>query len=184
MPKLIDSNAPAVSPRRARSRRLLRLALGVMGMWAILPTLVGHRVVVINTSPSVAPGLYLWSANEPTVGQIIDFRIPDFARPYVQERTGNNGENWYILKPIAAGPGDRVDTTGEWLVINGHKLAPMPPPTDSSGRPLPVWRQSRVLGADEFFVFSDRIPNSFDSRCYGPIRRQHIETVRRALITW
>jgi conjugative transfer signal peptidase TraF len=184
MPKLIDSNAPAVSPRRARSRRLLRLALGVMGMWAILPTLVGHRVVVINTSPSVAPGLYLWSANEPTVGQIIDFRIPDFARPYVQGRTGNNGGDWYILKPIAAGPGDRVDTTGEWLVINGHKLAPMPPPTDSSGRPLPVWRQSRVLGADEFFVFSDRIPNSFDSRCYGPIRRQHIETVRRALITW
>ena len=184
MPKLIDSNAPAVSPRRARSRRLLRLALGVMGMWAILPTLVGHRVVVINTSPSVAPGLYLWSANEPTVGQIIDFRIPDFASPYVQGRTGNNGGDWYILKPIAAGPGDRVDTTGEWLVINGHKLAPMPPPTDSSGRPLPVWRQSRVLGADEFFVFSDRIPNSFDSRCYGPIRRQHIETVRRALITW
>ena len=184
MPKLIGSNAPATSARRARSRRLLRLALGVMGLWAILPTVVGHRVVVINTSPSVAPGLYLRSASEPAVGRIIDFRIPDFARPYVQERTGNNGENWYILKPIAAGPGDRVDTTGEWLVIDGHKMARMPPPTDSNGRPLPVWRQCRVLGADEFFVFSDRIPNSFDSRCYGPILRQHIETVRRALITW
>ena len=184
MPKLIGSNAPATSAHCARSRRLLRLALGVMGVWAILPTLVGHRVVVINTSPSVAPGLYLWSANEPTVGQIIDFRIPDFARPYVQGRTGNNGGDWYILKPIAAGPGDRVDTTGEWLVINGHKMAPMPPPTDSRGRPLPVWRASCVLGPDEFFVFSDRIPNSFDSRCYGPICRQHIETVRRALITW
>jgi len=184
MPKLIGSNAAATSAHRARSRRLLRLALGVMGIWAILPTLVGHRVIVINTSPSVAPGLYLRSASEPAVGRIIDFRIPDFARPYVQGRTGNNGENWYILKPIVAGPGDRVDTTGEWLVINGHKLAPMPPPTDSSGRPLPVWRQSRMLGADEFFVFSDRIPNSFDSRCYGPIRRQDIESVRRALITW
>jgi conjugative transfer signal peptidase TraF len=184
MLKLIGSNVPATSARRARSRRLLRAALGGMGMWAILPTLVGHRVIVINTSPSVAPGLYLWSASEPTVGQIIDFRIPDSARPYVQGRTGNNGENWYILKPIAAGPGDRVDTSGEWLVINGRKMAPMPPPTDSRGRPLPVWRENHVLAADEFFVFSDRIPNSFDSRCYGPIRRQQIETVRRALMTW
>jgi conjugative transfer signal peptidase TraF len=184
MPKLIGSNVPATSARRAPSRRLLRLSLGVMGVWAILPTLVGHRVIVINTSPSVAPGLYLRSASEPTVGQIIDFRIPDNARPYVQGRTGNNGENWYILKPIAAGPGDRVDTTGEWLVINGHKMAPMPPPTDSSGRPLPVWRQCRVLGADEFFVFSDRIPNSFDSRCYGPIKRDEIVAVRRPVMTW
>jgi conjugative transfer signal peptidase TraF len=184
MPKLIGSNVPATSARRARSRRLLWLALGVMGVWAILPTLVGHRVVVINTSPSVAPGLYLRSASEPTVGRIIDFPIPDSARPYVQGRTGNNGENWYILKPIAAGPGDRVDTTGEWLVINGHKLAPMPPSTDSSGRPLPRWRNRRMLGPDEFFVFSDRIPNSFDSRCYGPIRREQISAVRRALIIW
>jgi len=77
-----------------------------------------------------------------------------------------------------------VDTTGSFLVIDGRAIAPMPPNTDSAGRPLPVWRQSRVLGADEFFVFSGRIPNSFDSRCYGPIRREHIESVRRALITW
>jgi conjugative transfer signal peptidase TraF len=184
MPKLIGSNAPATSDRRARSRRLLRLALGVMGLWAILPTVVGHRVVVINTSPSVAPGLYLRSASEPAVGRIIDFRIPDNARPYVQGRTGNSGENWYILKPIAAGPGDRVDTTGEWLVINGHTMAPMPPPADGGGRPLPIWRACRVLGADEFFVFSARIPNSFDSRCYGPIVRHEIECVRTPLFRW
>jgi type IV secretory pathway protease TraF len=41
-----------------------------------------------------------------------------------------------------------------------------------------------VLAHDEFFVFSNRIPNSFDSRCYGPLHRQQIEAVRRALMTW
>jgi type IV secretory pathway protease TraF len=60
----------------------------------------------------------------------------------------------------------------------------MPPPKDSRGRPLPVWHDRHTLGTDEFFVFSDRIPNSFDSRCYGPIHHHQIETVRRALITW
>jgi hypothetical protein len=54
------------------------------GVWAILPTLVGHRVVVINTSPSVAPGLYVRCASEPAVGRIVDFRIPYSARQYVQ----------------------------------------------------------------------------------------------------
>jgi type IV secretory pathway protease TraF len=60
----------------------------------------------------------------------------------------------------------------------------MPPPNDGDGHRLPIWRGSRVLGADEFFVFSDRIPNSFDSRCYGPIERGQVESVRQPLLTW
>jgi conjugative transfer signal peptidase TraF len=143
-----------------------------------------NRQLVINTSPSVASGLYLRSAMAPAVGQIIDFQIPQSARNYIETRTGHNGEDWYILKPIVAGPGDRVDTTGKWLVINGREIAPMPPANDTSGRPLPIWRDSRLLGPNEFFVFSNRIPNSFDSRCYGPIRRQQIDAVRKPWITW
>jgi conjugative transfer signal peptidase TraF len=184
MRKLIGSVVPVSSARRARSRHLLKVALGSMVVWAILPTLVGHRVVVINTSPSMPPGLYVRCAIEPAVGRIVDFRIPYRARPYVQGRTGQDGEHWYILKPIAASPGDRVDTTGSSLVINGRAIAPMPPDFDGAGRRLPVWRDNRVLGPDEFFVFSARIPNSFDSRCYGPIARSEIASVRRPLMTW
>ena len=184
MRKLMRSPSPDNPVRRVRARRFIRLALGLMGAWAILPTVVGPRVVVINTSPSVAPGLYLRSTTEPTVGQIIDFRIPSRAEHYVQNRTGQDGQDWYILKPIAAGPGDQVNTTGLLLIINGRAIAPMPPNTDSAGRPLPVWRENRVLGPDEFFVFSARIPNSFDSRCYGPITRNEIASVRRPLLTW
>jgi conjugative transfer signal peptidase TraF len=176
MRKLID---PA-----ARSRRWLRLVFCLMGSWAILPSVLGQRVVVINTSPSVAPGLYIRSTAKPAVGETVDFLIPSVARPYVRERTGQEGRAWYILKPIVAGPGDRVDTTGPSLVINGRIIAPMPTERDGAGRKLPVWRENRVLGPDEFFVFSSRIPNSFDSRCYGPILRKDIASVRRPLLTW
>lgn len=168
---------------RRRRRVLFRIA-AVLLLIAIIPELGAHRILVINTSPSVAPGLYRRSSDEPAVGKLVDFCIPPAARDYVRGRTGNSGENWYILKPIVAGPGDWVDTTGDSLIVNGCRIAPMPPRTDGNGRPLPIWRKSRVLTADEFFVFSNRILNSFDSRCYGPIRRQQIETVRRALITW
>ncbi len=183
MRKLIGSASRTISERRMRTQRLLRLAFGLMGAWMILSTLVGHRAVVINTSASVAPGLYVRCAIEPAVGRIIDFRIPYRAKQYIRARTGQDGEDWYILKPIVAGPGDRVDTTGS-LVINGRAIAPMPPDFDAAGRRLPVWRENRVLGRNEFFVFSARIPNSFDSRCYGPISRNSIEAVRRPLLTW
>ena len=165
-------------------RRTLLLAVAALLLVLAFPNLGMHRILVINTSPSAAPGLYLRSFDQPAVGKLVDFRIPLAARDYVRGRTGNGGEDWFILKPIAAGPSDRVDTTGAWLVINGRRVAPMPPETDGQGRRLPLWRANRTLRADEFFVFSNRIPNSFDSRCYGPISREQISAVREALIVW
>jgi len=151
---------------------------------AITSMRCAHRQIIINTSPSVAPGLYVESSAAPAVGTIVDFAIPPAARPYVQARSGCSGAGWFILKPIIAGPGDRVDTRGDGLLLNGRSIAPMPPAKDTAGRPLPIWRACRMLGRDEFFVFSNRIPNSFDSRCYGPIQRAQIFCVRLAIITW
>ena len=47
----------------------------------------------------------------------------------------------------------------------------------------PRWRACRRLDAGEFFVFSNRIPNSFDSRYYGPVRREAIVGVFRPIMT-
>jgi conjugative transfer signal peptidase TraF len=151
---------------------------------AVASTFFADRQVVINTSPSVQPGIYIRSSAAPNVGAIVDFEIPAAAQPYIRARSGYSGESWYILKPIIAGPGDEIDTLGDWLVVNEKRIAEMPPREDSAHRPLPMWRASRRLGDNEFFVFSARIPNSFDSRCYGPIQRREILSVRCPLITW
>jgi conjugative transfer signal peptidase TraF len=169
---------------RATAHPVFTAGAGLTALLAVLSTLFADRQIVINTSPSVRPGLYVRSSEAPHVGAIIDFRIPPAARGYVRVRTGNGGEDWYILKPIVAGPGDKVDTTGDWLLINGRQIAPMPPQTDYGGHQLPIWRDCRLLRSDEFFVFSSRIPNSFDSRCYGPVHRSEIEAVRAQLLTW
>ena len=183
MRKLIKTT-PMFRGQRNRCRRWLRLAACLVGVCAVLPTVFGQRVIVINTSPSVAPGLYIRCAIEPAVGRLVDFRIPAVARKYIEARTHQPGDDWYILKPVVAGPGDRVDTTCGVLRINDKIVATMPPISDGSGNMLPRWTQSRALGRDEYFVFSDRISNSFDSRCYGPVTRREIESVRRPLITW
>lgn len=170
--------------RKLKRHPVLLAGMVLVLTLTVLSQLFANRQIVINTSPSVQPGLYVRSYAEPGVGSIIDFRIPYPARHYVEARTGQNAEDWYVLKPIVAGPGDRVDTTGSSFVINGRQVAPMPPDVDDAGRPLPVWRENRLLGSDEFFVFSARIPNSFDSRCYGPIKRKEIASLRRPLMTW
>ena len=173
-----------LSTSRLRRHPLLAGSLIVLAVLAILSQLYADRQIVVNTSLSVPPGLYVRSAIEPRVGALVEFRIPPAARGYVRARTGYDGEDWYILKPVAAGPGDRVCTAGDQLTINGRWTAPMPPSQDNAGRSLPVWRADRTLQDDEFFVFSGRIPNSFDSRCYGPVCRWQVEAVRRPLMTW
>lgn len=167
-----------------RRHPILSAALALTTVIAVASAFFANRQVVINTSPSVQPGIYIRSSAAPNVGAIVDFEIPAAAQPYIRARSGYSGESWYILKPIVAGPGDQVDTLGGWLIVNEKRIAPMPPREDSAGRPLPTWRGCRRLAEDEFFVFSARIPNSFDSRCYGPIPRREIMAVRRPLITW
>jgi conjugative transfer signal peptidase TraF len=172
--------------QNAKAHPYFTTSLVFTAAFGVASALCANRQIIINTSPSVAPGLYIRSNESLALGRLVDFHIPRAAAAYVRARTSGRtgGESWYILKPIAAGPGDDVDCAGQWLVINGRQVAPMPPRTDGSGCPLPAWREHRRMGPDEFFVFSGRIPNSFDSRCYGPINRGQVTAVRKPLWTW
>ena len=184
MSETCNQHPSIFSATRQRSRRILCLSLSALALLGAVSICFANRQIVIDTSPSVAPGLYARSSASPAVGQLVEFRIPASVRSYIRSRTGRDGQDWYILKPVAAGPGDRVDTTAGELRINGRYVAPMPPMRDGFGKLLPRWTENRILGREEFFVFSDRIPNSFDSRCYGPVTRDEIESVRRPLIIW
>ena len=70
---------------------------------------------------------------------------------------------------VAAAQGDLVCARGGVLAINGLPIAPIYA-RDPRGRALPQWNGCRRLRPAEYFVYSDRIPNSFDSRYFGPVR--------------
>ena len=178
---------PAAAAARAARRHPVLAALAAAAVAvAGLSVAFADRQLTVDTSPSVTPGLYVRTAAAPGVGSLVEFRLPPAAWPYVRSRVGGGPPiaDWYLLKPVVAGPGDRIDTTGDRLLVNGRAVGPMPPPRDADGRPLPRWRSARRLGPDEFFAFSARVPNSFDSRCYGPVTRDQITAVRRLLWAW
>lgn len=154
-------------------------ALGALLLLAVtLAQLLPNRFLVLNVSPSVPCRLYVLVDTNPAIDDLIEFRPPDvsFASNYLPPDAS-------ILKPIVAGPGDHIDTISGFLFVNGQRVAPIFT-HDSEGHPLPVWRVSRALENDEFFVLSTRVWNSLDSRYLGPIRRDQIIAVRVPVSEW
>ncbi len=165
------------------------MVIGLFLFFALLATL-GRRMVVMNPTASVEPGLYLavpgWWGAELRVGRLVSFRVPEGTRPYFAGRAARpleDADDWYLVKPVAAGPGDLVDTTGDRVLVNGVDLGPVYT-HDGVGRALPRWRERRVLRQGEWLVVSRRTPGSLDGRYFGPIREKDVEHVRRPLVRW
>jgi conjugative transfer signal peptidase TraF len=131
------------------------------------------RIILWNTTPSEPQGLYIRTHQPPAAGRLAAFPAPRAAFPYAEVKLGYL-HGVPVLKTLAAGPGDRVCTLTDHVVINGIERPAIIAEHDREGRGLPHWRACRVLGRDEFFALSDRAPNSFDSRYFGPVFRAAI----------
>jgi type IV secretory pathway protease TraF len=111
---------------------------------------------------------------QPEVGRIVAL---DYAR-----LRGGRGDATLFLKPLAAGPGDYVCVT-DHLTINAQQIAPVFN-AGSDGVPLPRWNGCRTLEPAEWFAYAPRIPNSMDSRYYGPVKESDMIGVYRPVWTW
>ena len=153
---------------------------GFASALVLVGAVFGRPAVVLNTTPSEPLGLYALVGGSPAVGQLVSFKTPPTAFPYADRRLGYLRRTT-LLKGVAAGPGDFVCTSSGRLRINGRDLAPVAR-VDSAGVALPRWIGCRRLGPDEFFAFSDRRSNSFDSRYFGPVDRSAIVGVYTPLL--
>lgn len=147
-------------------------AIGLAMITVFGALVVGKPTLLLNRSPSEPPGLYVRAGRDLGVGAIIAFRTPTAAFPYADLSMAYLHHR-PLLKAVAAGPGDTVCTTAGELIINGRKMAPIAM-RDRQGRALPRWLGCRRMGEDEVFVYSPRVPNSFDSRYYGPVHRADV----------
>ena len=166
----------------AKTRKRWFMAAAVITFAAILagPSFLGGPVILYPASPSLPIGPYVRTFEPIETGKIVAFAMPDEARRYQIERGHEVPPNFLFMKPIAAGPGDQVCNSLAGLIINGKRFAETAS-HDPNGRPLPVWRQCRRLDRDEYFMVSTHIPNSFDSRYFGPVDGSEIAAVYRPL---
>ena len=163
----VNSLAPRGRAPRSSVWIIAAALITVIGaLAAVKPTLL------LNHSPSEPPGLYVRAGRDLGVGSIIAFRTPSAAFPYADLSMAYLHHR-PLLKAVAAGPGDTVCTTDGELIINGRATAPIAT-RDRQGRALPRWQGCRRMAEDELFVFSARVPNSFDSRYYGPVHRTDV----------
>jgi conjugative transfer signal peptidase TraF len=167
--------------RAGRAAAVICLGLAPITLLAWLSAGVQRPLILYNASPSEPPGFYRLTSENPAPGRIIAFRVPRLGRAYAATRT-RSPATYTVLKAVAGVPGDRVCDQGGVFRINGDFLG-VAQERDSSGNALPQWRDCRQLRDAEFFVFSRRIPNSFDSRYFGPVSRGNILAVYAPLWT-
>jgi conjugative transfer signal peptidase TraF len=148
---------------------------------------LGFRVVLTQSVPR---GLYR-AVDVPLLrGTLVAFclspAVATFAtaRGYVSWGTCPGGTQ-PVVKRIGAVAGDTVDLRPNVILVNG---APLPNSAtlahDSRGRALPRIPRGRYQVADgEFWLFATHIPESWDSRYFGPVRRGQILSTARAVWT-
>jgi len=167
-------------PSSGMSRRTILVCVGLLTLAAATAALAQPiPQLLYNGSASEPEGWYVRSPAPPALGRLIAFRVPPAGRAYARAHLPSVARG-SILKTIAAVQGDKVCAVHNVLSVNGRVLGQISV-RDRQGRGLPQWRGCRPMGRGEYFVFSDRIANSFDSRYYGPVRQDDLIGVYRPL---
>lgn len=173
--------------RRVRTVRPL-VGVGLFLVVLVAPRALGLRV---NATVSMERGLYREVDGEPRVGDVVAACVPAFAARLARERgyLGGGacpGGARPVVKTVAALGGATLLPTGEGIEVDGRLLpASRSLPVDSAGRPLePFLRVAVRLADGEVWLHSSRHPRSWDSRYFGPVRREAVVSVVRPVWTF
>jgi type IV secretory pathway protease TraF len=160
--------------RRNSSRRvhiLVAIALFFATPLVVAIACKPTPVIIWNASSSVPVGWYWVEKRQPKTGEIAIVKPPDWVGLYMSSR-GYLPEDVWLLKPVFAGSGAVVCRFASFVFIDG-KLVARVRKFDSQKQILPVWKGCRILETDEVFLLA-KPKNSFDSRYFGPVSRNHI----------
>lgn len=160
--------------RSLTSRHVLTImALALFAATALVTAIALKPLPLLiwNASDSVPVGLYLVRKRQPQIGEIAVIAPPDWVRLYASSRGYLPVDVW-LLKPVFAASGSVICRVGTHVFVGG-KLVARAKKFDSQKRILPVWKGCRSLKSDEIFVLA-KSKNSFDSRYFGPIKRDQM----------
>jgi len=128
-------------------------------------------LVVRNVSASLPEGWYVRVSGPLQTGSLVTFMLPRSMAPYAASVPAMQSffRDHPLLKPVVGLAGDTICRDHQDVFsVNGTPLA-VAMRAGPSGHPLPAWHGCHVLAEDEIAVFSNRIPDSIDSRLFGAV---------------
>ncbi len=163
---------------------LLMIAL-VQGLFianSAFPELKTKPPMILNETPSMAKGAYVRVDDVARLkrGDIIAMAINGQSRDYLVKQLGYPDDTM-LIKRVAGISGDLV-CRRETAVTIGSK-AIVAARMDKHGNSLPAWGGCRVLLPNEVFLLGDHA-SSFDSRYFGPVTKDELVGIYRAVVTW
>lgn len=181
--KTIETTAPANIPEdagtetEARKCPPLKVQLLQCVIFAVLSLgayfVISHFVVqsVEVVGPSMAPTLR--HADRYFLNRVAYVMHPPKYSDIVVVKDPTDGV--FVVKRIIARPGDSVLFKNGDVYVNGVRLVE---PYVAQGNRTYTYssaaEQLIVCGKDQYFLLGDNRENSYDSRMYGPVRRQNI----------
>lgn len=141
-----------------------------------------HRLLY-NVSDSAPHGWYLLvPETEIIVGTLVFARLSNRVAK-LADRRGYLPKSVPLLKRVVATSGHQVCALGSLIWIDGAVTA-RSLSIDGAGRILDRWHGCRRLERDELFLMGNELPNSFDSRYFGPVNAAQILGRAVPLWTW
>jgi conjugative transfer signal peptidase TraF len=135
------------------------------GLFAFAPH---SPLLIFNASASAPIGFYWAGPPRPlNRGDLLLVRTPESIRMLAAAR-GYIPLAVPLVKRAVALSGDFVCADGQTLTIDGRHVADRLS-ADRAGRPLLAWSGCRKLGTGELFLLMEDVPDSFDSRYFGPV---------------
>ncbi len=156
-----------------KKRVVLGASFGSVGLFIAVSTAPIQSKLIYNPSTSAPKGFY-WIDSR-TAFHRNDFVAafpPEDAQILASDR-GYLPKNLPVLKTIYGVEGDRVCAENGAVFINETRVVDVLE-NDSLGRKMPLQNGCLQLKAGEFFLLSTQIPNSFDSRYFGPVGEDRI----------
>jgi type IV secretory pathway protease TraF len=150
---------------------MLAVAAASVALLAMKPLVSPVPFIIWNASDSVPIGWYLVSKRQPDIGEIAVIRPAEWVQIYASSR-GYLPKNVWLLKPIYGIHPSIICRFGRYIFSDGKHIATAQR-EDRMHRVLPVWKGCHKLKSDEFFVLA-KPKNSFDSRYFGPVKRDLI----------
>lgn len=175
--------------RQRNAARCLPAFFIILAICLVLsPAAFGIRFTYTDSLPM---GLYRSVTGVPTRGALVSICLPSELAGMAKERGYGRpgrcpGGLAPLLKRVVAMPGDSVLVTDAVLTVNAVEI----PNTarirhDSQGRAIPMIETGIYrTGENELWLIANHSARSWDSRYFGPLPLDRLQSVMQPLITW